>query len=587
MNIALKANWFGGIIGSTVIAYILMFLISLFPAYIWSQPYFSVFLCVLMAILFACLLIPVFLPGRYKQERNLLVILMLSVFFSTTLFFMLHPLDYGINGNSGDALYITASIQQYAHSWKLTDYFYTNLPAYYPPLYFYILGRLSHFTGISTHIMRNVGLVHVGLLAPFLLYGLWKKIVPSTQAVFITFAVVGLTSYEFFLKPYEFLSFTLFVPWWLYYVEDVSQQKPAGRDWTFCTVGSLIGAVLFCTHYYPFFIGLIYLIIIPVFQFRTQFFTHRFKILSGTALLSAIYWAPLFLSFFRRGMESYKNWWFRPGLAKFPFPYLEFNWKGIILLVGFMGLFFLWEKTLEKALGFFCISVYIWTLLGFFGFFTGTPNLYHKSWYLLHDLLLVSFVLSCFYVYRRWSHLFSAHKVSILFLIGWVFFVQSWLVDFHRSKKYQKALHANPRQQVLAVVDSLPCSPNCVILTNVWSVFAHRPLRSFISSNALYSHPAGLFKQRLTVLESVFTSTNSKRALSKLNTNQFPQIEIMILKNKNKQLYWNVFVNDFPYTYQGRNYYIPRSLFSEPYFEQTRYKDFTVIRPRYNKLTKS
>ena len=60
----------------------------------------------------------------------------------------------------------TASITKYAHSVALVDFAYKGLPPYYPPLFFWVLGRLAAWTDTNAYEALKVGVLLTALVDP-------------------------------------------------------------------------------------------------------------------------------------------------------------------------------------------------------------------------------------------------------------------------------------------------------------------------------------------------------------------------------------------------------------------------------------
>ena len=188
-----------------------------------GYPYNEMLPGTLVLFVFLMLIVIYTLRGRFlDKNRNLIAVHLLSVFLTTLLVFLFRETAYGLNGISGDAGFNSAMITKFSYYWKNTDFDYKHLPAFYPPLYHYILGKIALIFSIPPYKMIKYGFIAAAYFLPICSYGLWKRIVGRHAAVLFTF-VFSLSMETLLLyKTYEFIGLMLFIPWWLFYVERIT-----------------------------------------------------------------------------------------------------------------------------------------------------------------------------------------------------------------------------------------------------------------------------------------------------------------------------------------------------------------------------
>ncbi len=150
----------------------------------------------------------------------------------------------------------TASITKYAHSVALVDFAYKGLPPYYPPLFFWLLGRLAALTDTNAYEALKVGLLLSALVIPLCAVRFWS-VITRDWAIAVAVAVAGLAFTDWY-EPYGWLAVIVFVPWFLLFVLQVGRRDDLSRGMT--VAGMAIGAAIVMTYYYPFFIGALALI---------------------------------------------------------------------------------------------------------------------------------------------------------------------------------------------------------------------------------------------------------------------------------------------------------------------------------------
>ena len=234
----------------------------------------------------------------------------------------------------------TASITKYAHSVALVDFAYKGLPPYYPPLFFWLLGRLAALTDTNAYEALKVGLLLSALVIPLSAVRFWS-VITRDWAIAVAVAVAGLAFTDWY-EPYGWLAVIVFVPWFLLFVLQVGRRDDLSRGMT--VAGMAIGAAIVMTYYYPFFIGALALIGLlaarpiaarhgialgPKFPRRTGI------VLLGTVVISAVYWLPLLIAVVTTpGAQGYQNRYLDPTTVDVPLPFLTFDLVGFVLLFG-------------------------------------------------------------------------------------------------------------------------------------------------------------------------------------------------------------------------------------------------------------
>src|SRR3989338_6457537 len=73
-------------------------------------------------------------------------------------------------GLQGDEAFIGAAITKAWHSIFWSYFYYTGLPPFYPPLYFWITGALGHLFGLPPIVAMNAGVAVSLFLLPLTIY---------------------------------------------------------------------------------------------------------------------------------------------------------------------------------------------------------------------------------------------------------------------------------------------------------------------------------------------------------------------------------------------------------------------------------
>ncbi len=95
----------------------------------------------------------------------------LGVFLFLVVALPLHSTSFPLDGIGGDQRLYSAYVAKFAATADNVDVIYPSLPAFYPPLYYYVLGRLSAWLSIAPYTMLKFGMLATAAALPLLLAG--------------------------------------------------------------------------------------------------------------------------------------------------------------------------------------------------------------------------------------------------------------------------------------------------------------------------------------------------------------------------------------------------------------------------------
>ena len=293
----------------------------------------------LWLVLCAVLVLVVVKARVARATKGVLVSIVVGAALMLSAALVLSANDFAPLGAVLDQGHRTALITKYANNWGWVDFAYKGLPDSYPPLTFWILGRLAALLSIAPWKMLKVDVLATAFLAPVLSWPLWRRVVGRNAGVGAVLG--GALLFQAWYRPMAWLGVALFVPWWLWGVLGVGRAPARSRREL--AVAAVIGAALFCTYYFPFFIGALMLLVTA--GFRRLAVTRGLElpprdpraarfVLGGTAVLSAPYWLPLLVSIVRDGYQSNSNRYYLADFVDLRFRFLTFDVIGIVMLFG-------------------------------------------------------------------------------------------------------------------------------------------------------------------------------------------------------------------------------------------------------------
>jgi len=322
-------------------------------------------------------------------------------------------------------------------------------------------------------------------------------------------------------------------------------------------LGGLVGGLLFQNYYYWFFIGGVSLAVSLVDSWRTRNsenhsifnFTNIFLMLASAALFSSNYWWPYLYSMYTTGgWMPLQNRWLTSGKIELPFPFIEFSLSGGVAMLGLITLCLIVGALLGWA-GFWFPELAIWP--------PPTSERLRKAGQRIVPIVGISLL---------------------------TFFVADIARDLKDDKQIARAIEASPPEALLQTFDRLSAG-NSKSKT-MWAdiayndLFAYRPLYTFLPWSAHFSHPAGLFHQRVALLEALATTHSPTLFAAALMNNRYDPIDHIMLKQSNGQHIFSYSEDNFPNRTRTRTLAYPTDLFSPTYFEIRQDNAYGLFQPK-------
>lgn len=573
------------------------------PATVSAAPWLEIWLGWILVLFVAGLVTLVALPLS-DETRSTLAVAALSLFLTASVALVLKPTPYAINAVSGDQRLYAAYITKFAAYAGNVDMIYKDLPAFYPPLYYYVVGRAAAGMGIEPYHMMKVGLLASTFLVPFLLAWSWRPLVGPRLAAAVAFHVLIVPEW---FKTAEWVSLLLFVPWWLTFVEDACQRTHATprQRLGWWVAGGLLGGLIFQTYYYWFFIAGVSLLLhlaargigwLSEEEWSAPQAWRALGMLASAALFSSPYWGPyLFSMAWTGGWEPLQNRWLSDGKISLVFPFLNVSIEGFVMALG-LGYLLLRsgrERVARGMLG-LVVACYVWLSLGYLGLLTYRPLLTFRTYPLLSYLLAVAGLLALVRLwqerpYGRWlegSDL-AWHRVApAVALVLLLFFGQQLAQDLLKNEDVQVAIETVYPQARVAALDSLTGGvyrDKVVLLGYAYrDLMAYRPLFSFIPWSAHFSHPAGRYRDRIDFLEELAATQSPDLFAAAFMNNRYSGVDYVLLESS-ETTWWLGFLDDnFPDRTVERSLAFDEDLLAPPYFLATQAEDLTLLTPQYD-----
>jgi galactan 5-O-arabinofuranosyltransferase len=589
---------------AAVLAMLLYGVIEGAPTQITLRPYWDMWSLVAVITFVGWSLISFVLPIA-EERKFYLVLAGLSIFMVAIVALALKDTLYTLDAIEADQRFYTAFVTKLAAQWGYGDVVYEGLPAFYPPLYFWLLARLANIAAIEPYMSMKIGVLLTAFLMPYGVAWLWGRSVAYPIAVGSAFAMLF---YQEWFKTAEWLSLVLFVPWWIYWVENSAKRTFTTRrkHLLWWAVGGFIGSLIFQTYYYWFFIGGISLIFQLVWDWLNPDSTHRLDlknsvaILTSTALFSIVYWGPYLVSMaVTGGWQPLQNRWLSEGKIPLPFPYLDGSLEGAFLMAGLLYLLLTaGQNKVSRGMLALVVGVYGWSGLGVLGMLTDSPLLTFRSYTVVEQVLAVAAIMGLMQLWQRKNRTISLSQSTekniferfqrvapALALLLLFFFSQETMLRFLQDVMVTTARDATYPQEFVDTFESLTdgAHEDEVFLLGYGyrDLLAYRPIYTFLPWSAHFSHPAGLYRERVTFLEKLAATTDPDLFAAALMNNRYSRIDHLLLEREDTTWQFRFADDDFPNRTVERAFAFDEELFTTPYFEIKESRGMTLITPKF------
>jgi len=589
-------------LGATIVGFgLLNLLIHGTPLLLPMEPWLTMWL-ELSLLVAVGLLLCLWMTPWHTTLKLALSVSVVSMLLTFIVLATLKTTPYTLDALSGDQGLYTAYVTKFATYAGNVDAIYADLPAFYPPLYFYLLGRIAAWLHLEPFTLLKVGLLATTLALPLLVSWSWRRLVSLPFAVATAFTL--LVEQQWY-KPAEWVTMVLFVPWWLYYVENCASRSfhTHWARWRWWFVGGLLGAILFQGYYYWFFIGGVSLLL-QLLRNALQQSTRKHvggllstavPMLVSAAIFSSIYWWPYLASMAQSGgWQILQNRWIAVGELTMPLPFAEENFTAIALLIGLLYLAVAaQDNRVMRSLLYFLVAVYGWFALGYVGLLAATPLLSFRAYPLATYLAALGLAFAVVHLWQSRAvlttghHTFSAARVSATFGIVFVlFFGQNTVLTWLKNEDVPKAVAMRyPAAQMTALDEAVGNSyrDKTILLSRDYvDWIAYRPFFSFLSWSAHYSHPAAHFYERLALLEKVTTVHSSQLFAAALFYNRYDHIEHLLLKSAPDSWQMTFLDDNFPNRNRQRTLSFAKTNLTAPYFTEIPAGERILLTPDYS-----
>lgn len=466
------------------------------------------------------------LTGRARAWRmTVLVGVALVVFYLT----MSWPLKTMLWGNNGDETFVMAALTQSLKSNPFNDFYYHNLPMFYPPLYFWVVGtgtRIIAQNAISAHKIGVAGTIlfwFVGVYLWALLYRrfmvrkeegatpIWQQPWFWFTVPLLWFLVNEFSSIVF--KPYETLSGLLTALFVAFFADAI--REPAWRLRHYLFFG-ISGGVLFLWFYFWWFVAIPVLFALAVSSGDWKKGLIRTIIMGAIMLcIASPFIVPMLLSY-SNGIETWQATFFVPGDFNTYAPFATFSWHTAILLLGVAGLLAFYRVALVRGLLYLVVGSYSYQYISIILFLSGGKSLQGSKPFLFFAAAALT-VSASYMVVWLWQRLLSTRPLALqrgiaagLVVLAIPQLPMAQFMDDGVVRRQLEIDHATPKASELAaaIEKNVPDYRTRTWLTSGNpELNGYIPMHYYIAFNPHFSNPASQYSKRYAYVETLATST--------------------------------------------------------------------------------
>jgi len=458
----------------------------------------------------------------WKKKSPIFWVILSAISLSSFYFIFASPMQNMFGGGVGDEIFIVSFLSQVLKGNFFADFYYAGLPAFYPPLFFWLTGGVSRFIGIENAIAAyKIGVLGV-LMLWFLGYYFWQKlywkyIAPKGEKsiasqkwfwYFVPLVSFFLMGFDHIIsKPYETFSALGIVLFLGLFSLSIKKTKWGIKEYSFFGIS---GALLFLLYYFWWFMAIPTLFILAFMgEHRKKNIIRVFALGAIMFALSSVYLVPLFFSYLG-GIENWQAIYFVPGDFNSFLPFAQISKSLVLILPGIFALIYFYKKPFIRSgifLLFFCY-LYQYISIGIF-LFGGKPLQAMKPFLFLSSVVFaVGAVYLLFSLHKKYIQAFSEEKKKMFFFAALIFSLLFWpmtgfIDDVGVRENIEKSIASHPAKELaLKIEGSIPDYKERIWLSTGYPMInAYIPLHYYIAHNPHFSHPVSKYSKRMESFE--------------------------------------------------------------------------------------
>ncbi|MEV0581665.1 arabinofuranosyltransferase [Nonomuraea sp. NPDC050310] len=457
---------------------------------------------------------------------------------------MLYGTPYGFAGLFGDMGRIAAAATRYSVTPWSADAFVEEVPAEYPMLYPWLIGRASALSGVPAwRLVAEAEILTVSgaVVAAFLL---WSRLVKPPVALAV--AAASLVAFGDPRKAFGVVAVLVVIPWILL----TFGSPPRGRLpwWSAGAIGGLIvityqGFLIYGS------LGILALAGLTWWRHddRRAYLLRLLKVSGVAALVSGVYVVPYLAATLAGGGQAVADLYVAPDLVANPFPFLQPTPLGLLQFAGLAGVIGYrrtawWAQPLLLLIA----GAYAYRVLMMARFVAdGHTGFFHYTSRLLGPLLVAAGVLTVATLLKRHAaREYGVAALAVVLLWAGVSYwrlalpegVQPWAAKWPSATHFYtaRAHHepAFPAREIRARVEEVRgrgARPR--VLSADERLFAYLPWRGFTSVDRTSANTLIRWDERRAELVRLAAVTDPQAFAEASASTAFGAIDVFVLRD--------------------------------------------------------
>jgi hypothetical protein len=299
-----------------------------------------------------------------------------------------HGTPFGFGGLGSDAGRMAAMANRYSHAWRSSDGIVPSVPSNYPPLFPWLVGRLSALVHVPAWRLLSPAEAITLSFAVIAGYLLWRRLLPGPLALALSLPV--LVCFSLPEKAYEILALAVFIPWAVATFGD----PPRGRlHWL---PAGLIGGLSIVLYWAFIVFGALGVLALVVLTWRAspdraRYARHVVLTILVAVAVASWYWIPYLGWGLLHGSSQVEYQYQGGGIQNSPLLFLSPTPLGVLELIGVAGLVW-WRGRVwwGRPLLLLTVGIYAYWLLGLASFVVAKHHLLLQDTPRMTNLLLAT-----------------------------------------------------------------------------------------------------------------------------------------------------------------------------------------------------
>jgi len=534
----------------------------------------------------------------YKKKNPVHFLILVGWVSAVAYFLLVNNLQLSFWGLQGDEITIAAMYNTFAHVSLWSDFAYHNLPAFYPPAFFWIFGIIGRILNWNGVMIAKLASFSFFLIFPIGSYYCQKYLLSNDStdnknlgtvfALLSPLLIITILDKDLLIgKPYEVISATITIFWYSSLCLKITQGKWNKKQ---VLIYGIIAGIIFMTYYLWLIFAAIALFLIIIMEnkeTKIKYFVSLFKTMLIAILVSLPFILPLSISYYKNGMENWQTAFFTPNGLNFWLPMFQLNSiNSIILLFGFTTLVYYRKRILIKQLLYlFIITFFWWTVAMISLLIFKVPFQEFRGFYILSPTILV--IAAAYGIERVWHHFNINNNKNLFFtiaVIGVMYFASQSVFGFFVDDpivKMRRIESKAPKEEITNLVNFLkktPGSDSKLTLQTTPQILAFVPINHLIYFNQHNNHPASIFSKRYQYVQLLANSKSPEELYENINKCPYGCLKQFIFYGDEENYYLYFHMNKIIDGIEEKEIKIRKELFSEVYFKKIYDKDgYTVI----------